>query len=219
MKKRKSVESHLPKRPPLASGKRGIGPKVEPLDPVKDFETPTKQEPTQEVEQAEQGSLLAKQPKKAVVVGNRMEIFYDKPVFAKWKDTVIVALVCTMPVEKEHEDLLPKMVRDAYHDIKKKGRKNLTLKDADLPGQRAVFYLSSDIKEEALVLPAAKLIHVSLADVQRKGEGVSRNVIRLSLRLQVPLSHEVATFAEHNIRNSFWMTLEDTEEGLFDSEE
>ena len=167
----------------------------------------------------QEGSLLAEQPPKPKVVGNRMEVFYDKPFFGKFKDVVTLALVCTLPVEKEHETLLPKLIRDAYHDIIKKGRKSSTLKDADLPGQRVAFYLNDVIKEEILVMPAAKLIHVALSEVQRKGEGVSRKVIRLAFRLQVKLSHEVATFAEHNLQNNFWITLQDTEESLFDEEE
>lgn len=198
--------------PPKKTGKRGIGP----LNVEEDFDTPTRKEPQEEPQGS---SLLVEQPPKPKVVGDRMEIFYEKPIFGKFKEVITVSLVCSIPIEKEHEKLIPKIVRDAYHDISKKGRKSINLKDPDLPGQRAVFYLAPDIKEETLVLPAAKLLHVSLVEVQRKGEGVSRNVIRLSFRLQVKLSREVAHFAEHNLQNNFWITLEDTQEELFDEEE
>lgn len=59
-KKGKSVEEHLPKKAPKRIGKKGVGPKDEPLDPVKDFETPVKQEPAAEL----QGSALPESEKK-----------------------------------------------------------------------------------------------------------------------------------------------------------
>lgn len=216
--KGKSVKSHLPKRAPKKTGKSGIGPKDEPLDPVKDFDTPTRKEP--ETTEA-QGSLLPTPPKpqKPTVVGQRFEVFYDKPIFGKHKDVVTVALQCTTALEKDHVPLLPKLIRDAYHDVTKKGRKSSALKDADVPGQHAVFFLSSDIDDSLLVLPAAKLSKNILSEVQRKGEGVSRTVIRWAFRLQVKLSREVAHFAENNLQNSLWLSVKDTQESLFDAKE
>jgi hypothetical protein len=208
MVKNSDVEKHLPKRAPKKTGKRGI----KPLDQISDFETPvTKQTPMSA------GPLAADNPPKPKIVGDRMEVFYLKPIFGKTdKGDITVALAMTMPLEKEHSALLPKIVADGYHDVMKKGRKGMTFNG--VPGQRAEFYLSSDIKEEALVLPAAKMTNVSIAIVERKGEGSARRVIRLSFRLQVKLSHEVAHFAENNLENSFWLTLEETQEELFDEE-
>jgi hypothetical protein len=198
--------------PPKRTGKKGIGP---PLDPSDDFDTPTRKEP--EAQQAH-GSLLAEQPPKPKVVGNRFEVFYLKPIFAKTpKGDITVSLAITLPLEDSHDGLLPKIIHDGYRDITKKGRKGMTF--TELPGQHAAFYLTSDIKEESLVLPAAKMINASLALVQRKGEGEARKVIRLSFRLQVKLSKEVAHFAEHNLGNNFWLSLKETEEPLFDEED
>ena len=199
--------------PPKKTGKSGIGPKIDPLD---DFDTPTRREP--ETKPIGGTSLLVKQPEKPGVVGKRMKVFYDKPLFSKKSDIITVSLLCSVPLEKEHEDLLPKIIRDAYHDVSKKGRKTINLKTDELPGQRACFYLSHDSKDETLTLPAARLTNVSLSEIQRKGEGSSRKVIRLSFRLQVKLSREVAHFAEHNLANDFWVELEDTQEALFDEE-
>jgi len=164
------------------------------------------------------GSLLAEQPPKPKVVGDRFEVFYIKPIFAKTtKGDITVSLATTVPLENEHDGLLPKIIHDAYKDILKKGRTGMNLNG--IPGQHAAFYLTPDIKEESLVLPAAKMTNVSLALVQRKGEGESRKVIRLSFRLQVKLSAEVARFAEHNLANNFWLSLKDSEETLWDEED
>lgn len=45
----------LPAKAPKKTGRKGIGPKPDPIDPVKDFETPAKQEP--------QGSALLEEAK------------------------------------------------------------------------------------------------------------------------------------------------------------
>lgn len=198
--------------PPKRTGKRGIGPA---LDPSDDFDTPTRKEA--EAPKA-QGSLLVEQPPKPKVVGDRFEVFYLKPIFAKTpKGDITVSLAITLPLEDSHDGLLPKIIHDGYRDITKKGRKGMTF--TELPGQHAMFFLTSDIREESLVLPAAKMINASLALVQRKGEGEARKVIRLSFRLQVKLSKEVAHFAEQNLGNNFWLSLKETDEPLFDEED
>jgi len=205
----KKKEKHaLPERAPKRTGKRCVGPK---LDPVADFDAPVKKDPPE----AKGSSLLVEQPPKPTIVGDRMEVFYLKPLFGKTpKGDITVSLAITLPVEDEHDGLLPKIVHDGYRDVLKKARKAINF--SELPGQRAEFYISSDAKEESLVLPAAKMINTSLALIQRKGEGQSRQVVRLSFRLQVKLSREVAHFAENNLQNSFWLKLSESQEELFD---
>jgi hypothetical protein len=207
MPKKKESRSVLPEKPPKRTGKRGVGPK---LDPVVDFDSPVKKDPPEA-----KGSLLAEQPPKPTIVGDRMEVFYLKPLFGKTpKGDITVSLAITLPVKDEHDGLLPKIVHDGYKDILKKARKAINF--SELPGQRAEFYISSDAKDESLVLPAAKMLSTSLMLIQRKGEGQSRHVVRLSFRLQVKLSHEVAHFAENNLQNSFWLKLSESQEELFD---
>jgi len=171
------------------------------------------------------GSLLANNPPKPKVVGDRFEAFYLKPYFAKSpKGDLSVALAFSVALEKEHKELLPKIVADAYHDVLKKGRKSMTLRG--IPGQRVLIFISHDSKGEILFLAAAKVISASLALIERKGEGAARKVIRFSFRLQVPIpagakSDEVSYFAERNLQNSFWLKLEEADPALFedDSEE
>lgn len=210
---KKKEKALLPAKAPKKTGKRGIGPKADPIDPVKDFDTPNKKE-----EPAPKGSLLADNPPKPKVVGDRMEVFYLKPTFGKTpKGDITVAMTITVPIDDAHADLLPKIIADGYKDVSKKGRKSISFRD--LPGQRAEFYLAHDSKEESLVLPAAKMINAGLALVERKGEGSARKVIRLSFRLQVLLSREVTNFAEHNLQNTFWLSLKETEEELFEEDD
>lgn len=219
MVKKAKSGSHLPdkKNAPKRTGK--AGPRL-PLDPNEDFNTPTRKAPAEQLAELDKpaekkGSLLAEQPPKPKVVGDRMEVFYLKPIFGKTpKGDITVAMQITVPLEDGHLDLLPKIIADGYKDVTKKGRKSMNFRE--LPGQRAEFYLSSDSKDVALELPAAKMINAGLAIVERKGEGSARRVIRLSFRLQVKLSRDVTNFAEHNLQNNFWLKLEETQDALFD---
>jgi hypothetical protein len=216
--KTSALKHHLPdrKHAPKKTGKSGVRP---PLDPVADFDTPTRTAESQLEEldkpATKKGSLLAEQPPKPKVVGDRMEVFYLKPIFGKTpKGDITVAMAITVPLEDGHLELLPKIIADGYKDVTKKGRKSMNFRE--LPGQHAQFFLSHDSAEAALELPAAKMINAGLAIVERKGEGSARQVIRLSFRLQVKLAREVTNFAEHNLQNTFWLKLEETQEELFD---
>jgi len=169
-----------------------------------------------------EGSLIANNPPKPKVVGSRFEAFYLKPYFAKSpKGDLSVSLAFSVALEKEHKELLPKIVAEAYHDVLKRGRKSMTLRN--VPGQRVELYMEHDSKKVALFLAAAKVTSASLALIERKGEGAARKVIRFSFRLQVPIpaaaeSDPVSYFAERNLQNSFWLILEEADPALFETQ-
>lgn len=212
-------KSALPdkKNAPKKTGKRGI----KPLDPVEDFEKPVTEQT--EMSAGPKGSLLADNPPKPRVMGDRMQVFYLKPYFAKSaKGNLTVSLAFSVALEKEHKELLPKIVADGYHDILKKGRKGLQLRS--IPGQHVQIFLSHDSDDYILELGAAKVTNAALALIERKGEGAARKVIRFSFRLMVPIpkdakSDSVSYFAERNLQNDFWMKLEEAAEKLWDEDE
>ena len=111
------------KNAPKRTGKR--------LAPPEDKEDLAKQSGklTTIVTKQGEGSLQADNPPKPKVVGDRMEVFYLKPYFQKSaKGDLSVSLAFSIALEKEHKELLPKIVADAYHDVLKKGRKSMTLR-------------------------------------------------------------------------------------------
>jgi len=215
MAKKSNPKSLLPdkKNAPKRTGKRLLPPEEkDAAEKIGKLTTiVTKQQPT--------GSLLADNPPKPKVVGDRMEVFYLKPEFQKYsKGDLTLALAFSVALEKEHRELLPSIVADAYHDVLKKGRKSMTLRN--VPGQRVELFISHDTKETLLFLPAARVTNASLALIERKGEGAARKVIRFSFRLQVPIpanakTDDVSYFAERNLQNSFWMKREDADPELF----
>ena len=79
--------------------------------------------------------------------------------------------------------------------------------------------MTQDIDDVKLVLPAAEMTNVSLAVIQKKGDGQAQKIIRLSFRLQVPVSHEVERFAVSNYGNDWWLQLEETDEPMFEEDE
>ncbi len=210
----------LPKTAPKKTGKRGI----KPLDPEADFDKPMKKEADPEAQLAEldkpapkKGSLLAEQPETPTVANGRIKVFYDKPHFSKYKDVVLIALQITVPLTEKHLKYIPKMIADAYHDVNKKGRSRINLRD--IPPQHVEFYLESDRKEDVLTISAAKVVNANLSLIQRKGEGSARKVIRLALRFQAENFTEIDKFATKNLANDFWISMENTQEDLWDEEE
>ena len=162
-------------------------------------------------------ALMADNPSKPTVMNGRMKVFYDKPHFTKSKDHILVALQLSIPLEQEHDDLLPKIIIEAHKDVLKRGRKRILLNG--LPAQHASIYLTHDDEEELVVLPACKLVSANVALVERKGEGSSRKVVRFSFRLQAEYSRSLAIFAESNLQNDFWLVMKESQESLWDEDE
>jgi hypothetical protein len=204
--------------PPKRSGKRGLtlanAVHNTALDPAADFDTPTRKEP--EAQQAH-GSLLVTNPPKPTVANGRMKVFYDRPLFSKSKDRILIALQFSVPLGEEHDEILPKSVAEAHHDLLKRNRTKISLNG--LPAQHATLYISADHKEELVTLPACKMNNVNIAMIQRKGEGSARKVARLAFRLQAEYSRPLATFGEMNLANDFWLVLKESQESLWDEEE
>lgn len=217
------------KPPPKKTGKSGIGPKYDPADQSEAESTTLSttlaaaadavEEPAGELVDTKEGSLMVAQPPKPVVVGDRVEAHFLKPTFSRTaKGKRLVSLHITFPMTDEHTEdgLLPKRIRDDWSLMTKHGRTTLGL--GGIPGQRVCFFLSSDAPEDdpKLVLPAAQVTNVSLAVVQKKGDGEAKKVIRLSFRLLVPVSHEVAEFVEMNYGANYWIKLEESQDKMFD---
>ena len=215
--------------PPKKTGKSNL--KLgEQLDKDKDFDAPTRtdgtgtpENPPSERPAEETGSLVAKQPPAPSVVGNRMEMHYLKPTFSKTKKgTRLIAFHLSLALTEKHieDGILPVEVREGWEimSMPKRRRKRF---DIGFAGQRAEFHYTNDLEvdDPKLTLEAAEVTNASLAVIQKKGDGQSQKIIRLSFRLLVPVSTEVEQFAVQNYGNNFWVTLEETQEDLFSEED
>jgi hypothetical protein len=200
------------KNAPRKTGKAGI----KPLDEEEDFEKPVVDKKSAAA--GEQPELLeTPKEKKIVVVKDRFEVFILPPVFAnapKTSDKTISFRV-SFALTDDHKGLFPKIVESNWNWVK---RPRQSKSPFEMPGQTVAFFLASDVKEEEMRLPAAKVTHANVAVIQKKGEGAALKVTRFQFRLQVPWSREVAKFADANYNVHLWLTMKTTEEKLFDDE-
>jgi len=237
--KKDKVEKHLPERAPKRTGKAGI----KPLDPVEDFDTPVRktmreaqeildaepmeeavveEEPEEEIAGSEdpQGVLLEIPESEAPpsVMKDRMLVHYVKPHFKKTKKGErTVSLEFSVPLTKEHEDLIPAAVATGWKFLSKRGMKRLDI--TEVPAQAIRLWLAHDDQKETLFLPLAGMTNVSLATIQQKGEGQARKVIRLSFRAIVKMSAAVGKWAEYNFEENVWMNMADSQEVMFPEDE
>jgi hypothetical protein len=208
--------------PPKKTGKRGLTLLTSGKDKAsgalneeKDFDEPVRKPTAEEP----QGEIIVDETPKPVVVKGRIQANFLKPIFTKAPKSGdrLIALQMVVVLTKEHEDgdVIPRAVKNAWHWVAKDSR---TYAAFDVPGQLVKFYLTHDDKDEALVLPAAKVESCSISVVEKKGEGQALKVIRWSFRYQVSWSKEVERFAASNYGNIYWIITKNTEEKLFDEE-
>jgi hypothetical protein len=81
-------------------------------------------------------SLFVEQPDKPGISNGRFRVFFDKPTFRKYEDIPLISLKFSVPLEKAHDVLLPKIAAEAHRDIGKRGRDLIRLRD--IPAQHAM---------------------------------------------------------------------------------
>lgn len=204
---------------PMKKGKKAKNP---PLDPHADFDTPTRRPAKKAKKRDPAQRTLIQMPAgepKTLVQDERMAASYVKPHFDRnKKGDRFVSLEVSMHLTKDHDGMMPKQIEQGWDFLGKEGYKRL-----DVIGvkQHAVkFFLTSKDTDPALEIPAAKVTHVSLQVIEEKGTGKANKIIRLSFRLKVQLSRDVAHFSEWNFGDNYWLEmveaqgnlLEDTEE-------
>ena len=74
-------------------------------------------------------SLFVEQPPKPRISNDRFRAFFDRPTFKKYEDLPLISLKFSVPLEKAHDALLPKICSEAHKDMGKRGRDLIRLKD------------------------------------------------------------------------------------------
>lgn len=207
MSTKKSVASHLPKRAPKKTGKRGI----RPLDPVQDFDVSTKKQP----EQAELLKLPANEPVAAIQHG-KMAVHFVRFIPDRSKDrNRVVSLDFSLELEDVHVGRLPREVEDAWKDLKKGSIKRI---DADGVGsQNLSVSLVPDEKADLEVVAA--VTKASVSRITQKGKGKDRKITRLQLRFLTDFSKDVAHFCENAFDETVWVTIEESQRSFGEEEE
>jgi hypothetical protein len=190
--------------------------KTPPLDPKADFDTPlrkAKKTPAQR-------TLISLPPAepKTLVQDERMAASYVKPHFDRnKKGDRFVSLEVSMHLTKDHDGMMPKQIEQGWDFLGKEGYKRLDV--IGVKPHAVKFFLTSKDADAALEIPAAKVTHVSLQVIEEKGTGKANKIIRLSFRLKVQLSRDVAHFSEWNFGDNYWIELAEAQGNLLEEPE
>ena len=195
----KRVEDHLPRKAPKRSGKKGIGP----LDPVDDFQTPTRKEP-------HQAELLAL-PKQPAISHGKMALHFVRYVPDRSKDhNRVVNMDFSLELEDEHAKKLPKEILDAWKDLKSGNFKRV---DPDGIGpQNLKLSLVPDSKADLDVVAAVTKATVSR--ITQKGKGKSRKITRLQMRFLTSFTDDVDHFCSNAFDETVWGVIEESQQSL-----
>jgi hypothetical protein len=204
-KAKKNPAKSLPKRPPRKSGKRGIGPV---LDPIQDFETPTRKEP--ESAQMEHEALKSPPaPPPARIQNGKRVVHFAKFSLDRDKNRKPFALMdFSLELEEADKGLFPREIEDAWMYLMKGNVKRI---DANgIPPQNIRIAIApSDVEPLELIAAAIPKANVSL--IVAKGKGKAQQITRLMLRVRVDLDKEVSNFCDNSFQESVWMHIEETQ--------
>ena len=221
MARAKTVDAReLPRVAPKKTGRRMPVPEaMAEANEILDAEEVVEVEEEEIAGEDEQGVLLEAPESEmpTVVMGERFVIHYVKPHFKKTKKGErTIALEFSVPLTDDHEELMPKSIREGWKFLLRRGMKRLDI--VDVQQQIIKLWLQHDEKE-ALILPVAGITNVSLAVIQQKGVGESEKVIRLQFRALVKITAQVGKFAEYQFGEVMWIEWHPTQEALFEEEE
>lgn len=190
-----------------------------PLDPVEDFGKPTTA-PGSAAEQESKQLELEGTPKpdepKAIRNGKMLAEFV-RPHFQKEESgDRFVGFEFAFPLTKEHEENghLPTEVLAEWKHMRKGNVKRTEVES--VAQQTIAVGLVPDDPENDLILVAAAIEHPILANVEEKGSGKTKKVIRFSFRAVVDQVEQNARFAVDHHGDSVWISIQRTQGSLLE---
>jgi hypothetical protein len=204
MPKKSEHHSKLPKTPPKRTGKRGVGPK---LDPIEDFETPTRRAP-------KQGELLQAPaaPPQPRIQDGKCVVHFVKFSFDRDKNRKAIALMdFSLELDEAHAGHFPREVEDSWRYLKKGNVKRI---DANgIPPQNVEIATAPDGKAD-LDLTAATIAKATVSLIVQKGKGKAQKITRLMFRVLADVDKEVAHFCENSYDEPVWIEMQETQARL-----
>lgn len=203
----KKAKAHLPTKAPKRTGKRGVGPKI---DPEEDFDKPVKKE-------AEQPELLTvpKQPTPAVQHG-KMAVHFVRFVPDRSKDrNAVVFMDFSLELEEAHEGRLPREVEDEWRHFKKGSVKRT--EPSGMGSQNLELSIAPDAAVDLEVVAA--MPRAVISRVTQKGKGKERKVIRLQMRFLTAYTDDVDRFCHNNFDETLWISMKESQMAFGEEEE
>lgn len=207
MPKKKTSGSALPEKAPKKTGKRGVGPK---LDPVADFDAPVKKDSAQ--------SELVKvphQPTPAVQHG-KMAAHFVRFVPDRSKNrNAVVFMDFSLELEDAHEGRLPREIEDEWKHFKRGSVKRTD--PSGMGTQNLEISIAPDSNVDLEV--TAALPRAVISRVTQKGKGKERKVVRLQMRFLTSYTDDVDRFCHNNFDETLWLAMTETQRSFADNGE
>ena len=177
------------------------------LDPVKDFDTPTRKP----IQQSLCGD--GEEPGPPLVVNGRMLAEYVKPHFTRDKNNDrYLGLQFSMKLNGAHEIVLPKTVLRAWDHLKEGGQ--TLVGGIEIKPQTVRVYLAPDIKDEELLIVGGVIANARVQIVEERGKGEAVKYTRFSFRVVHERSKNLLAFADWNDGNTVWLEMKQTQASM-----
>jgi hypothetical protein len=183
-----------------------------PLDEVKDFETPTKQEKLLDAEAAQE----------PVVRNGYLVANFVKPHLERNKDDkAFIAFELSFPLTDEHKNhgLLPSRIIEGWTALTKHGFDKVSV--PDVPAQTVELALAPDSieKQTCLKMPFTEITNVCVLVVQTKGSGEAKDETHLRFRVKTEMASELWRWAAVHFGHIVWLKMSQSQGSLLENEE
>lgn len=154
----------------------------------------------------------------ALVVNGRMLCEYVKPHFTRDKDDDrFVSLEFSTKLTEAHSTVLPRSVLGARDFISNGHSEDGTgnkVEGIPVKPQTVRIFLTSDTKDEELMIVGATITHAKVQIVEERGNGEAVKFLRYSFRVMDERSKNILNFACWNDGRAVWLESRATQESL-----
>jgi hypothetical protein len=163
------------------------------------------------------GGTMEEQPGPITVVNGRMLADFVKPHFSRdSNDDRFIALEFAVKLTEAHTTILPKAVLNAWNYLRDGGS------EAEATGVMGVvvkpqtvrIYLTSDSKEEELMIVGGLITNGKVQIVEERGKGEAVKYTRFSFRIEQERSKNIVNFGAWSDGKSFWLDSKATQASL-----
>lgn len=159
------------------------------------------------------GGSMEEQPGPITVVNGRILADYLKPVFSRdSNDDRYIALEFSVKLTEAHRTILPRKVLDAWGFVADEGGDGV--KNIPVKPQTVRVFLTSDSKDEELLIVGAVIEHAKVDIVEERGAGEAVKFTRYMFRVQQERTKNLVNFGCWNDGKSVWLEMNPTQAAL-----
>lgn len=186
------------------------------LDPVADFETPTKKEPEQQ-----ELPVDAKAQPEPVVQDGFLAVNFLRPHIERDKnDKAHVGLEFSLELTEQHREqgILPKRVIEVWDGLVSLGVDEISVDG--VPAQDVELALAPRAMEKSsgLAIKFGEITNGQITVVQAKGDGKAKDITRLKFRVKCEWDTTVWRFSGTHCAHQLWLRMAQAQGSLLEEE-